>query len=183
MNGREITPSEKVYSGKSTPRGKDVVHHLVVDGYNVIFALEEYKSLASMNLDSAKGKLLDDLVDYKGYKQCKVTVVFDAYKKKEHPGSEEDYQGIRVIYTKTDVTADTYIEQLVHKLGQKEQITVATNDGLEQLTIMGQGALRMTAANLREEMKLTRKEQLQAYQTGKKEEKHTLGEITSLYLP
>ena len=106
----------------------------------------------------------------------------DAYKKKEHPGSEEDYQGIRVIYTKTDVTADTYIEQLVHKLGQKEQITVATNDGLEQLTIMGQGALRMTAANLREEMKLTRKEQLQAYQTGKKEEKHTLGEITSLYL-
>ena len=40
----------------------------------------------------------------------------------------------------------------------------------------------MTAANLREEMKLTRKEQLQAYQTGKKEEKHTLGEITSLYL-
>ena len=182
VNGKEITPSEKVYSGKPTPRGKDVVHHLVVDGYNVIFALEEYKSLASMNLDSAKGKLLDDLVDYKGYKQCKVTVVFDAYKKKEHPGSEEDYQGIRVIYTKTDVTADTYIEQLVHKLGQKEQITVATNDGLEQLTIMGQGALRMTAANLREEMKLTRKEQLQAYQTGKKEEKHTLGEITSLYL-
>ena len=41
VSGEASTPSEKVYSGKSTPRGKDVVHHLVVDGYNVIFALEE----------------------------------------------------------------------------------------------------------------------------------------------
>ena len=31
-------------------------------------------------------------------------------------------------------------------------MTVATNDGLEQLTVMSQGALRMSADNLREEI-------------------------------
>lgn len=60
--------------------------------------------------------------------------------------------GIEVVYTKTDETADAYIERLVHDEKGKYRIFVATNDGLEQLTVMSQGALRMSAENLREEI-------------------------------
>ena len=39
-----------------------------IDGYNIIFALSRFKELANDNMDGAKGKLLDDLYNYKGYK-------------------------------------------------------------------------------------------------------------------
>lgn len=146
------------------PKKPKQEQHLIVDGYNVIFALEAYKSLAQMNMDSAKGKLLDDLVNYRGFKKCQVTVVFDAYKQKGHPESVEEYHGITVVHTKTDMTADTYIEQMAHRLGDSCNLTVATNDGLEQLTIMSQGALRMSAVALWEEMESLAQNAMTEYQ-------------------
>lgn len=67
-------------------------------------------------------------------------VVFDAYKRKEHPGARSKYHNLDVVYTKTDETADAFIERTVHEIGHKYRVTVATNDGLEQLTVMSQGA-------------------------------------------
>jgi len=78
--------------------------------------------------------------------------VFDGYRKKGNPGSSEKYFDLEVIHTKQDETADAYIERVVHQLVSKYKITVATNDGLEQLTILSQGALRMSASMLEKEM-------------------------------
>ena len=141
---------------------------LVVDGYNIIFAWEELNELARINIDSARDKLKDILFNYQGYKGCRLVVVFDAYRRKDNSGKKEFYDGrsrsldkadqnvpgIEVVYTRTDETADAYIERLVHEEREKYQITVATNDGLEQLTVMSQGALRMSARNLKEEVLL-----------------------------
>ncbi len=137
--------------------------YLIVDGYNIIFAWEELKELSKVNIDSARGKLLDELGSYQGYRKCHVIVVFDAYKAKGHPESFEKYHDIEVVYTKTDQTADAYIEKLVHEIGRKNRVTVATNDGLEQLTVMSQGALRMSAANLKEELMRTSREIYEEY--------------------
>ena len=41
--------------------------YLIVDGYNVIFAWDELKELAKENLGSARDKLIDILMSYKGY--------------------------------------------------------------------------------------------------------------------
>lgn len=141
--------------------------YLIVDGYNIIFAWKDLKELSRVNIDSARGKLLDELGSYQGYRKCHVIVVFDAYKSKDHPASVEHYHEIEVVYTKTDQTADMYIEKLVHEIGRKHRVTVATNDGLEQLTIMGQGALRMTAENLREELDRIQKEIYEEYLSNK----------------
>lgn len=137
--------------------------YLIVDGYNIIFAWKDLKELSRINIDSARDKLLDELGSYQGYRRCHVIVVFDAYKSKDHPASVEHYHDIEVVYTKTDQTADMYIEKLVHEIGRKHQVTVVTNDGLEQLTVMGQGALRMTAENLREELARIQKEIYEEY--------------------
>ena len=126
---------------------------LIVDGYNIIFALPELKELSKVNIDSAKDKLKDMLADYQGYKGCRVMVVFDGYRKKGNPGSKENYFDLEIIHTKQDETADAYIERTVHELVSKYKITVATNDNLEQLTILSQGALRMSASMLEEDIK------------------------------
>ncbi len=133
---------------------KPILQELViVDGYNIIFAVRELKELSSINMDSAKDALKDMLVNYQGYKGCRLMVVFDGYKKKGNTGSGEKYFDLEVIHTKQDETADAYIERTVHQLVDKYRITVVTNDGLEQLTILSQGALRMSAEMLVQDMK------------------------------
>lgn len=124
----------------------------MIDGYNVIFAIEELRELSKINLDSAKDKLKDMLADYQGYKGCRMMVVFDGYKKKGNQGSMEQYFDLEVVHTKQDETADAYIERTVHELSDKFSITVVTNDGLEQLTILSQGGLRMSAKMLMEDI-------------------------------
>lgn len=126
---------------------------VIVDGYNIVFAVHELKELSKVNIDSAKDKLKDMLADYQGYKGCRLMVVFDGYKKKGNNGSVERYFDLEVVYTKQDETADAYIERMVHQLADKYKITVVTNDGLEQLTILSQGGLRMSADMLLEDIR------------------------------
>lgn len=142
--------------GPATESAQDI---LLVDGYNIIFAWEELKELAKENLDSARWKLMDVMSNYQGYRGCELILVFDAYRVKGNPGSVMRYHNITVIYTKEAQTADQYIEKTVHELKQSGQsqdvstkgpyrIQVATSDGLEQLIIWGNGALRMSAREL-----------------------------------
>jgi ribosomal protection tetracycline resistance protein len=126
--------------------------YLLVDGYNVIFAWDDLKVLAAVNIDSARDKLIDIMSNYQGYVGCELILVFDAYKVKQNPGSITKHGNIHVVYTKEAETADMYIEKTTHELGRKYKVTVASSDGLEQLIIMGQGALRMSSRGLREEV-------------------------------
>lgn len=126
--------------------------YLLVDGYNVIFAWDDLKALAAVNIDSARDKLIDIMSNYQGYVGCELILVFDAYKVKQNPGSITKHGNIHVVYTKEAETADMYIEKTTHELGRKYKVTVASSDGLEQLIIMGQGALRMSSRGLREEV-------------------------------
>ena len=151
---KEAVPHQK-FDKKGNPiyPKKPILEELlIVDGYNIIFALPELKELSKVNIDSAKDALKDMLANYQGYKGGRVMVVFDGYRKKGNPGSVEKYFNVEVIHTKQDEIADTYIERTVHELVSKYKITVATNDNLEQMTILSQGALRMSANMLVQEM-------------------------------
>ncbi|MDE5931483.1 MAG: NYN domain-containing protein, partial [Lachnospiraceae bacterium] len=132
--------------------------YLLVDGYNIIFAWEELSELAKFNLDSARGRLMDILSNYQGYRKMTLILVFDAYKVKGSPGSIFPYHNIHVVYTKEAETADQYIEKVTHEIAGKHKVSVATSDGLEQLIIMGQGAKRMSARDLKEDIMSTNQE-------------------------
>ena len=142
--------------------------YLLVDGYNIIFAWEELKELAKSDLKSARDKLMDVLCNYQGYKKCTLILVFDAYKVEGGPGSVMQYHNIHVVYTKEAETADQYIEKTVRRIGRNHHVTVATSDAMEQVIILGQGAVRMSAPGLKEEVELAlqelRKEHLEKRQ-------------------
>ena len=117
-----------------------------MDGYNIIFAWEELRQLAAVNIDSARTRLQEICCGYQGYVGGTLILVFDAYKVKGNPGSVSSYHNIYVVYTKEAQTADQYIEKTVHDLGKKHRVTVATSDALEQMIIWGEGASRLSAA-------------------------------------
>ena len=142
--------SSSAYKQKKTPDGEK--EYLLVDGYNIIFAWEDLKELAAVNIDGAREKLMDILCNYQGFKKSTLILVFDAYKVKGNPGSVETYHNIHVVYTKEAETADQYIEKTVHEIGRKYRVTVATSDQLEQVIILGQGGQRMSARELLEDV-------------------------------
>ncbi len=124
---------------------KDGADYLLVDGYNIIFAWDELKALAADDLPAARGVLEDILADYRGFRRCEVILVFDAYKVKRNPGSVDRRNGIHIVYTKEAETADMYIEKTTYRLQKDHRVRVATSDGLEQMIVLGHGALRLSA--------------------------------------
>lgn len=147
---KESVPArEVVYKPKKSEKKEE---YLLVDGYNIIFAWEDLKELAATNVEAARTKLMDMLCNYQGYVKNTLIVVFDAYKVKGNPGSVMKYHNIHVVYTREAETADQYIEKVVHDIGHKYNVTVATSDALEQMIIWGAGATRLSAQGLRAEM-------------------------------
>ena len=180
--GARTVSASYLYQEKKQPEKE----YLLVDGYNIIFAIPQLKELAELNIDSARGKLMDLLCNYQGYKKNTLILVYDAYKVEGGAGSVEKYHNIYVVYTKEAETADQYIEKTVHEIGKKYHVTVATSDALEQKIIWGAGADRMSARGLWEEMQQVREEIKEQYleQTGKGGQKlfHNLDEELAEYL-
>ena len=123
--------------------------YLLVDGYNIIFAWEDLKKIAGDNLDAARGELINRMCNYQGYAGCELILVFDAYRVKGKHREVEKYCNINIVYTKESETADSYIERVSHELSKKHKVRVATSDGLEQMIILGNGAMRISATEFR----------------------------------
>lgn len=143
---------------KSVKREESVQEYLLVDGYNVIFAWEDLKELAKVNIEGARNKLMDILSNYQGYKKCVVILVFDAYKVDGYTLEIQKYHNIHVVYTKQAETADQYIEKVVHQIGRKYHVTVVTSDGVEQVITQGQGGTLISSREFREEVEIVRRQ-------------------------
>lgn len=156
----DVSSDRRSVSGKNgvSGKGEKLKEYLLVDGYNIIFAWEELRELAEVNIDSARGKLMDILSNYQGVKKCTLILVFDAYKVEGFPGEVQKYHNIYIVYTKEAETADQYIEKVAHEIGKKYHVTVATSDGTEQVIIRGQGCYLLSAKELKTEIELANQE-------------------------
>lgn len=164
---RVESPEER----KKRIRKDQMEEYLLVDGYNVIFAWEDLKELAKVNIEGARNKLMDVLCNYQGFKKCNLILVFDAYKVQGQELGVQKYHNIYVVYTKEAETADQYIEKVVHEIGRKYHVTVATSDNVEQVVTLGQGGKLLSARELRTEVeevqRQIREEYLNRPQKGK----------------
>ena len=142
--------SDHAYKGTAKPKYQ--TKYMIVDGYNILHAWDDFNCLLEDNLDGARARLMDILCNYQAYKKCELILVFDAYKVKGNIGEMFDYHNIHIVYTKEAETADTYIEKLTHQMAKDYYVTVATSDGLVQLITRGQNCVIMSARELREEI-------------------------------
>ena len=143
---------------------KSKVECLLVDGYNIIYDWIELKTLAKENLDAARVRLIDILSNYQGYKQCLLIIVFDAYKVKQNLGSLNKQDNIFIVYTKEAQTADMYIERVTKELASEYSVIVATSDSLEQTIVIGLGARRMSARELKIEVEYFNQEMFNEFE-------------------
>lgn len=151
---KEVTVREKKPKSAPTPGPT----YLLVDGYNVIYASDEFKKVAEESLDIARTLLIDKLCNYQALKKCNLILVFDAYRVKGSFREVEQVHGISVVYTKEAETADQYIEKTSKELAKNYRVRVATSDGQIQMIIFGSGAVRVTAREFLDEVEAAEKE-------------------------
>lgn len=153
---RKVFKSVKVKKDYSKPvkiPNLDGPEYLLVDGYNIIFAWDELKKLAANDLESARDRLIEIMSNYQGWAGYEIIIVFDAYKVKGKHRETEKHFNVSVVYTKEAETADSYIERVTHELSKENRVRVATSDGIEQMIILGNGAMRMSAKELHQRVK------------------------------
>ena len=153
--------SDYVYKAPKEVKPRE--KYLLVDGYNLIYAWPELKEVLDVNLDGARGKLLDILSNYKAMTDYNVIAVFDAYRVKGHEVTASYYLNIHQVFTAEAQTADAYIERFTHEHGKKYDITVVTSDGLEQVIIRGAGARLISSREFIEEVERRARELRETY--------------------
>lgn len=133
---------------------------LIVDGYNVINSGPEFSGGA---LSDARDRLTDALMDYAGFSDQQVILVFDAWMSDRLARTEEQRGAVTVVYTRKGEIADHYIERLCDDFAadieyRRVEVRVASSDALEQTIVLGRGAARMSARELVHEMQAMRDE-------------------------
>ena len=142
---------------------------LIVDGYNVVHAWPSLKRLlASATLEDARDELIRRLAVLELVSGETVTVVFDAHHSASLTNSEQDVDGIRVIFTRKGHSADHVIERLAYEAsGAGQVITVATSDRFQRDLVRGMGGAVISALELERRVEEAEKEmtrRVQRYQ-------------------
>ena len=115
--------------------------YLIVDGYNIINAWDELKEIAISDLEHAREKLIDAIIEYAEFTGRLGIIVFDAYNIKSCKEKIEKRKNITIVYTKEYQTADSYIEKFIGSLSKY--------DDVEQQIVLGKGASRITSRELK----------------------------------
>ncbi|QSZ27175.1 NYN domain-containing protein [Aceticella autotrophica] len=126
--------------------------YMILDGYNIINNWSELKKEAEDNLEDARLKLIEMLINFQGYSGIKIIVVYDALYVKGSVEKHEYYNNVEVVYTKEGETADHYIEGIIKTLAKKEQVVVVTSDWALQQVVLGEGATRMSSRELHDDL-------------------------------
>lgn len=150
----QTEPTPK-YKGKPVPTGPE---YLLIDGYNIIFAWEELRSIAVDSLADARDLLIERVSNFRAIDQKNIILVFDAYRVKGNQREIETINGVKVVYTKEAETADSYIEKTTKELSKNYRVRVATSDHLEQIIIFSHGATRISATEFKNEVQAAEQE-------------------------
>ncbi len=114
--------------------------HYLVDGYNLIHAWEELREL---ELYIARDRLTHLLIEYGGYEQFNIILVFDAAFTEDDEKIEDYGEHFRVIYTAGGESADKVIERLTYELiHRRKEVHVVSSDAVIETVILGAGAYR-----------------------------------------
>lgn len=134
---------------------------LLVDGYNIIGAWPCLQKIRDRHgLEPARQELVEKMINYAAHQDYKTRIVFDAHYQKT-PSSQKEYTPLLSVYfTAFSQTADTYIEKVCAAFARDlepfpPRLIVATSDRAQRLTVVGYGALWLSAQKLEREIELS----------------------------
>lgn len=122
---------------------------MIIDGYNIINAWDDLKEISKYSLEDSRERLIHYIIDYTQFTGKKAIIVFDAYNIKNSKEKVENRKHITIVYTKEFQTADSYIEKFINTLSKYDEVKVVTNDYAEQQIVLGKGASRVSARELK----------------------------------
>jgi predicted RNA-binding protein with PIN domain len=133
---------------------------LIVDGYNIINAWPELNRLKNVSFEDARQKLMGILINYQGFKNNRIIIVFDAHQVRGGIEKRENHLSLEVVFTREGETADMYIERIAGELPFDGHIFVATSDWIEQSISFQRGAFRISARELYQDITSTLRENM-----------------------
>ena len=103
------------------------MHEVIIDGYNVIHADDELKSIVRTDLRRARKELSDRIARYLKRRKIRVTLVFDGH------GGLTDVDipvpgTFQILYSCSGQTADELILQILRESRNPRAFTVVTSD-------------------------------------------------------
>ena len=117
--------------------------YLILDGYNVIGAIERYRTGTTGGLDESRELLVNDALKAAGWTGREIIIVFDAHRSPEPERMELRTGGaLRLDYSSPNDSADDVIERLLGDLDGPA--TVYTADFALQRTALARGVSRAT---------------------------------------
>jgi predicted RNA-binding protein with PIN domain len=115
--------------------------YLILDGYNVVGALDRYRDADSF--DAARELLVNDALKAAGWTGRQIIIVFDAHRSPESEKMERRAGGVvLVVYSALGESADDVIERLLGNLDGPA--TIYTADFALQRTALSRGVSRAT---------------------------------------
>jgi predicted RNA-binding protein with PIN domain len=126
------------------------MRYLLVDAHSVIFSWAELRELHRRNPEIAREELTRRLTSYQDATGVHVVVVFDG--RGARSSADKAPGGVQVFYSGGANSADSIIERLAAKYAGGHEITVATNDRLEQQTVITFGGMAISVEALRKEL-------------------------------
>jgi uncharacterized protein len=124
---------------------------LIVDGFNVIHSLERYRAPLEAAIDLAVQALLADLIDLAAVNELEIVLVLDG----RGEGSQAQFGGVKVVYSRAGQSADAFIERLVYDEAGGDRLksvpkAVCTSDYAQQKVVGRPGTRVMTPRHLGE---------------------------------
>jgi len=113
---------------------------VLVDGYNVLKHWPQFDRQLNTQFDLARGQLIRMIGNFADYQGHRVIVVFDAGKRNLHRPTSKNQEGVEVVYTKRDQTADDYISEWIEAYRGDEHVEVVTSDQLLSEIVQELGA-------------------------------------------
>jgi predicted RNA-binding protein with PIN domain len=137
--------------------------HLLIDGYNLLYALE--KGLIS-SLEEKREELLSRLHKYQVAKNVEMTVVFDSSISAPHGIGRDRYGAIEVVFTHEHDSADDWIKEACRR--KERDYVVVTNDHEIIVVAEAMGNLCLSCEEFRTKLNsLVKADEINPYLEGK----------------
>lgn len=105
---------------------------VLVDGYNVLQSWPQFSQQLDHQFDLARGRLIRMIANFAEYQGHRVIAVFDAPQRNLTKAMRKKQEGIEVVYTKQNQTADDYIVEWIKRYKGNEHILGKTNGNRSQ---------------------------------------------------